>query len=279
MSVPPIWVSDVHYIYPGGAQALKGVTLTLEPGSRVAILGHNGAGKTTLARHFTGLLTPTQGEVRVGDCDTRRSAVEELSRQVGYVFQNPDDQLFAKTIREEVAFGPKNLGYGSSEVKVLVESTLELCGLNALADRHPYDIPWTKRRWAAIASVVAMDTPILVLDEPTAGQDAHGLERLRHLILQQSARGKTIIAISHHLTFCAENFTRALVLKAGEVLFDGDFLAAFCQDKLFTEAGLLLPQVTQVGLKLGLNQPVLTIPEFLAAYRQYLSDRSVIPEE
>ncbi|MCC6147105.1 MAG: ABC transporter ATP-binding protein [Anaerolineaceae bacterium] len=279
MSVPSIWVNGVSYRYPGGARALKDITLTIEPGSRVAILGHNGAGKTTLVRHFNGLLTPTQGEVWVGDFNTRRSAVEELSGRVGYVFQNPDDQLFAKTIQEEVAFGPRNLGYDSSQVKVLVQSALELCGLGALADRHPYDIPWTKRRWAAIASVVAMDTPVLVLDEPTAGQDARGLERLRHLILQQSAQGKTIIAISHHLTFCAENFIRALVLRAGEVLFDGDFLTAFCQDNLFNEADLQLPQVTQVGLKLGFKQPVLTIPEFLAAYRQYLSDRTVISEE
>ena len=229
--------------------------------------------KTTLVRHFNGLLAPTRGEVRIGGQDTRRTAVEELSRSVGYVFQNPDDQLFAKTIREETAFGPKNLGYAPDRVEALVANALELCGLASLAGRHPYDISFTKRRWVAIASVIAMDTPILILDEPTAGQDAFGLERLRDMIELLNRQGKTIITISHDLAFCAENFTRALVLRSGEILCDGDFRTAIQNHNLLDEAGLQLPQVTRLGLTLGMPRPVLKISEFLPAYREAFPDR------
>ncbi len=267
MNSPSILIEDLHYVYPDGNAALRGIHLRVEAGERLAILGHNGAGKTTLARHLNRLLVPTRGKVWIGSQETRHATVEGLSHIVGYVFQNPDDQLFAKTIRKEVAFGPRNLGYPAQRVNALVEDALKSCGLETLADRHPFDISYSKRRWVAIASVLAMDTPILVFDEPTAGQDARGLERLKDLLEELHRRGKTILTVSHDLAFCAENFERALVLKNGRVILDGGFHSVVQESSLLEEAGLKLPQVTQLADALRLPGPILKMADFLPEYR------------
>ncbi len=267
MNTPPILIEDLRHTYPGGNEALQGVNLKVQAGERLAVLGHNGAGKTTLVRHLNGLLAPTGGKVWINGLDTQHTPVENLSHSIGYVFQNPDDQLFARTIREEVAFGPHNLGFSADRVNEQVREALDACGLEGLAERHPFDISYSKRRWVAIASVVAMDTPILVLDEPTAGQDAAGLKRLQNLLDRLHRKGKTILTVSHDLAFCAENFERALVLKNGKAIFDGSFQVAVREIFLLEEASLQLPQVTQLGFLLGLSKPVLRTVDFLPEYR------------
>jgi energy-coupling factor transport system ATP-binding protein len=143
-------------------QALRGVTLTLPPGVAVAIVGENGAGKTTLVKHFNGLLRPTSGSVVVGEWDTRRYTVAKLASRVGYVFQNPDDQLFARTVIKEVSFGPKNLGRSEADAEAAARAALEAVGLADQADTHPYDLHLSQRKLLALAAVLAMHTPVIV---------------------------------------------------------------------------------------------------------------------
>lgn len=264
----PIQIRNLYHRYPNGVIALRDVSLSIAPGERVAVLGHNGAGKTTLARHLNGLLRPTHGVVLLGEWDTRQQPVERLARRVGYVFQNPDEQLFARTLRDEVAFGPRNLGYPPARTAELVAEALSQCGLSGLAEAHPYDLAWPQRRWVAIASVLAMNTPVVVLDEPTAGQDEAGLARLASLIQSLAARGRTVIVISHDLEFCSACCERWIVLQAGAVRYDGAWRAALSEPARLTEAGLHLPPLLRLVRALKWEMMVGDEAEFLDALRQ-----------
>ncbi len=153
-----ISVEDVYFSYPSGVEALRGVSLTVEAGEAVAILGENGAGKSTLAKHLNGLLRPSAGRVLIGDWDTRDHTTAQMAHRVGYVFQNPDDQLFERLVRKEVAFGPRNLGYSDAEVEQFVAQALTQVGLEAEADTHPYDLPLAQRKLLALAAVLAMQS-------------------------------------------------------------------------------------------------------------------------
>ena len=150
-----IEIKDLQFSYPAGVQALRGISLTIEPGEQVAIVGQNGAGKTTLVRHFNGLLQPTSGELRIGDWDTRKHSVAKLASRVGYVFLNPDEQLFSRDVKTEVAFGPRNLGYPNEQVEALVNEALGMTELSDKTETNPYDLSPTWRKMVAIASITA----------------------------------------------------------------------------------------------------------------------------
>src|SRR5690349_1534011 len=167
-----IEIRDLQYTYPTGVDALRGISLKIESGEQVAIVGQNGAGKTTLVKHLNGLLQPTSGQVVIGDWDTREHPVSKLARRVGYVFQNPDEQLFSKNVGAEIAFGPKNLGFESQRVESLVQDALALTELSGKTETNPYDLSTTWRKMVALASIISMDTDIVIFDEPTTGQDA-----------------------------------------------------------------------------------------------------------
>src|SRR5512142_1192954 len=177
-----IEISNLYFSYPSGVEALRGVSLTIESGEQVAIVGQNGAGKTTLVKHFNGLLLPTRGQVRIGDWNTREHSVAKLARRVGYVFQNPDEQLFSRNVGKEVAFGPRNLGYADDKVQSLVRDALEMTELADKTETNPYDLSATWRKMVALASVIAMDTEIVIFDEPTTGQDAVNIARIANAI-------------------------------------------------------------------------------------------------
>lgn len=262
-----IIVEDLHFSYPGDVQAIRGVSLGIDSGEQIALVGQNGSGKTTLVRHFNGLLKPTRGRVLVGDWDTRETTVARLAAQVGYVFQNPDEQLFCKTVQEEVTFGPRNLGYEPDKIAALVEDSLAMTELLDQKETNPYDLSPTWRKMVALASVVAMDTPVVVFDEPTTGQDAASVARIAGVIASLRERGKTVIAITHDIDFCAENFQRVIVLGQGQVLLDGAV-----QDVLDKEDTLALtyvdpPQLTRLAMRLGLPGVVRNSEEFLEAYQ------------
>jgi len=259
-------VEGVSFRYPGGVLALSEANLRVAPGETVAIVGENGAGKTTLARHLNGLLRPEAGTVWVGDWDTRQKSVAMLSRRVGYVFQNPDDQLFARTVWDEVAFGPRNLGRTAVEIEADVRLALERCGLSDAAARHPYDLAAPERRFVALAATLAMRTPALILDEPTTGLDAGGVDRLGDVVQSIRKEARTVVAITHDLDFAADHFERVVVMSRGRILADGPAREVLGQVDLLQEARIRPPQLVALALALDLPATPLTVAEFVEAY-------------
>ena len=220
-ATPSIELESVSFLYPDGTRALDAVSLRIEPGERVAIVGQNGSGKSTLARHLNGLLRPTVGRVLLDGADTRTLHVARLAGLVGLAFQNPDRQLFAGGVEAEVAFGPRNLGIRGAALDERVRTALDAVGLGNEAGSNPYDLGYSRRKLLSLASVLAMRTPVLVLDEPTTGQDARGSARVRAVVAAAAQEGRTVIAVSHDMRFVAECFRRVIVMKAGSVILDG----------------------------------------------------------
>jgi energy-coupling factor transport system ATP-binding protein len=259
-----IKVDNLHFTYPNGVTALAGVSLRITAGEKIAIVGQNGAGKTTLVRHFNGLLQPTQGSVSIGDWDTRQHSVAQLARRVGYVFQNPDDQLFARTVADEIRVGPKNLGYPPEQIETLVETAIALCELEGEQAENPYDLSPAWRKMVALASIIAMDTPILILDEPTTGQDARSIARIVRIVQTLHEQGKTVVAITHDIDFCAENFRRIVVMGEGRILLDDDPHQVFAQEEILASTYVEPPQLARLGKRLGFDEPACTVEEFIA---------------
>jgi energy-coupling factor transport system ATP-binding protein len=264
-----IVVEDLVFTYPSDVTALDGITLTIPAGQRLAIVGQNGAGKTTLVRHFNGIFQPTQGSVQIGDWNTKGRDIAALAARVGYVFQNPDEQLFARNISDEIAFGPKNLGVPKDEIAARVKRSLARSGLVGMEDTHPYHLSLSERKRVALASVLAMETPVVVLDEPTTGQDARGVALIGKVVGELQADGRTVVAITHDMDFCAENFDRVLVMADGKVIADGDPEHAFTRLDALTEAHVEPPQLERLRTELGWKDPVSTVEEFVAQLKKH----------
>jgi energy-coupling factor transport system ATP-binding protein len=262
-----IEIKDLRFTYPTGLEALKGISLTIEAGEQVAIVGQNGAGKTTLVRHFNGLLQPATGSVMIGDWDTNKYSVAKLASRVGYVFQNPDEQLFSKDVETEVRFGPRNLGYAKEKMDGLVKRALTLTELSDKTETNPYDLSPTWRKMVALSSIVAMDTPIVIFDEPTTGQDAVNVARIAHVIAELKREGKTVITITHDIDFCAENFERVIAMSKGQILLDGPARDVLGQEDILAQTYVDPPQLTRLGKRLGLKETVRNQEEFLNALK------------
>lgn len=247
-----IRVEDLGHVYPGGVVALAGVSVTFHSGELVAIVGENGAGKTTLVKHLNGLLKPTSGRVLVGETDTTRSTVASLARHVGYLFQNPDDQLFSRTVRQEVRFGPSNLGFPDEEVDRLTDEALQVTGLEDVTEENPYDLATARRKLVALASVLAMATPTVVIDEPTIGQDGAGVARLSDIVGRLADTGRSVIAITHDIDFAAETFDRMIVMSRGRIAGDAITPQMVEEFELLAEAAVDPPQLTRLGRELDL---------------------------
>jgi energy-coupling factor transport system ATP-binding protein len=246
------------HVYDQGAadtavRALDGIDLHIAAGERVALVGQNGSGKTTLVRHFNGLLRPTAGRVLVDGQDAATRRVAQLSRLVGLVFQDPDRQIFSASVRAEVEFGPRNLGLSATARRVAVEKALAAVGLEGDAETTPYDLGGARRKLLALASVLAMRTEVLVLDEPTTGQDARGVDTVRGVVEAVAAEGRTVVAISHDMRFVAEVFERVVVLHAGKVILDGPPSEVFAEPAWPALASTFLepPLPSIVGARLG----------------------------
>jgi energy-coupling factor transport system ATP-binding protein len=260
-----IEISNLYFNYPSGVKALDGISLAVDSGEQVAIVGQNGAGKTTLVKHLNGLLQPTSGQILIGDWNTREHSVAKLARRVGYVFQNPDEQLFSKNVGTEVAFGPKNLGYNGDQLQMLVKDALAMTELSDKTETNPYDLSATWRKMVALASVISMDTEIVIFDEPTTGQDAVNVARIANVIKTLGERGKTIITITHDIDFCAENFERVIALSQGKVLLDGKAHDVLGQEDILATTYVDPPQLTRLGKRLGFGETVRNQAEFLKA--------------
>jgi cobalt/nickel transport system ATP-binding protein len=218
MSVPVLDVRGVAYAYPGGHQALFGVDLHVHPGERVALLGPNGAGKTTLVLHLNGILTPGAGSVTVSGLPVTGANLLEVRRRVGIVFQDPDDQLFMPTVRDDVAFGPANLGLRGAELDDRVVEALSAVGVADLAERAPHHLSFGQRRRVAIATVLAMRPEILVLDEPSSNLDPASRRELAAILRSLDV---TVLMVTHDLPYAVELCERSIVLSEGTVVADG----------------------------------------------------------
>ncbi len=250
-----IEVQGLSHVYPGGTRALDGVDLVVPSGQRLAIVGQIGSGKTTLVRHLNGLLRPTTGRILLDGLDIRAVHVAQLARWVGLVFQDPGGQIFSSRVRGEVAFGPRAIGLRGAELEAAVDAALEAVGLAEAGATNPYDLGFSRRKLLAVASILAMGTPIVVLDEPTTGQDARGTARIRGIVADLAAAGRTVIAISHDLRFVAESFERVVVLGEGRVILDGPPEAVFAEPSwaVLASTSLEPPFASLVGARLGLG--------------------------
>ena len=262
-------LTGLVHVYPEGTRALDRIDLEIAQGEVIAIVGQNGSGKSTLALHLDGLLRPTEGSVAILGEDAASLRVAALASRVGLVFQDPDRQIFARNVRSEVAFGPSNLGHRGADLARAVDEALDAVGLASQAAANPYDLGYSRRRLLAIASILAMRTPIVVLDEPTTGQDLRGVARVRAIVAGLAAEGRTVIAISHDMRFVAETFGRVVVMRAGRVVLDRTPAEAFAESSWPTLESTYLepPLAARVGARLGMGSTPTeaTLAEALAA--------------
>jgi energy-coupling factor transport system ATP-binding protein len=241
-------IKNVSFTYPNGVAVLHGVNLQIAKGERIALLGRNGAGKSTLLRHFNGLLRPQQGQVRLHGRDIKTTAPGALAQQASIVFQDVRNQLFAATIRAEVTFGPSMCKLAAAEITRRVDTALAICGLTALADTHPYDVPVAQRRLVATAAIMALESDLIALDEPTAGLDEANITQLVTAMDHATAHGRAVVLVSHDLDFCAAQTDRVVLIQAGVVAIDArwDALTSDQLNLLQHEVGLPLGQATCV---------------------------------
>ena len=271
---PPLAVEldDVRFSYPDGVEALRSVSLRIEPGEAVAIVGQNGSGKTTLVKHLNGLLRPTSGRVLLGGSDATSESISRLAETVGFVFQNPDDQLFERSVEREASFGPRRMGLPADTVTRLVDQAIELAGLSGVRATNPYDLDLSTRKLVGLASVLATDPAVVVLDEPTTGQDGPGVARVGRIVDAIRTAGKSVIAITHDMEFAAGHFGRIVVMRRGEVAADGPPSSVFGPSNLdlLASTGLRPPPAARVAAAIGIPM----VPARAAELLELLARRS-----
>ncbi len=262
-----IKLNNVNFTYNNGFEALKSLSFEVEAGETLAIIGQNGAGKTTTVKMLNGLLKPTSGEVLIDGQSTIDTTTAKLAPTVGYVFQNPDDQIFHNIVYEEIEYGAKVQKFDAEKKSKLVRDAIELLGLEPYMNDHPYSLPYSIRKLVTVASIVAMDSDVIILDEPTAGQDTHAIKMLGTLIKELKARGKTVIVITHDMDFVAENFERTIVMANKELRYDGKTLDIFYDDQLLKLAKLEEPHLIKVSKTLNLDVRTLNVDDLANAIK------------
>ena len=242
-----ILLENVHFAYDGLYTALRGVSLQIDNGEGLAIMGTNGAGKTTLVKHLNGLLRPQVGRVIFDGVDTRNHSVAELAREVGLVMQNPDHQLFLDTVQKEILFGLKNLGFDEDDAVERCSRTMKTLGLEGLSERSPFALSGGERKRVALASVLATEPRTIVLDEPTIGQDAGQKERLAEMLNDLNKRGHAVVVVTHDIEFVIEHFPRTVAMAGGSIIADGPTNKVLSSDEVLTLCSLTRPQLTQAA--------------------------------
>lgn len=262
---PVIVVKNVHQNYKGEVEALKGVNLKIYPHDFLAVIGQNGSGKSTLVKHFNGLLKPNKGEVYINAKNTKEITVSELAQTVSYTFQNPDHQIFANTVYQEIAFGLENLGFAKDEIDEQVNIAIKEMGLLPYIHDDPYSLGKGLRQKVALASSIAMNPDVLIIDEPTTGLDYGGCVDVMEKIVKLHEKGRTIICITHEMWLVAEYASRVVVMQRGNILFDGTPRDVFSEKEILNKAFLTPPQITRLGQKLFSNKEILlTMDEFVS---------------
>ena len=251
MSAPLIQVENVAFAYDGRNDVLRNVSLAIEPGEFTAIIGNNGSGKSTLMKLILGLLKPRLGRVLVDGVDTRTARVSALAQRVGFIFQNPNDQLFADSVAEEIAFGLRNLGLPPAEVQARVEATLAQFGLTAVRDVFPRFLSRGDKQKVCIAAIVAMRPRILLLDEPTTGQDHRDARAILELAADLNRQGICILLVTHDLINVATYARRVIVMNDGDLVRDAATLDVMTDLPLLAACHLAPPQVVRLSLALA----------------------------
>ncbi len=269
---------QTRYIYPNGSVvALDGMSVEIGRGEIVGVMGQNGSGKTTFTKLLNGLLKPNSGRVIVNGHDTSHYSVQALAPHVGYVFQNPNHQLFANTVAEELAFGPRNIGLTPQEVVERVSEAADFFELGAIMQLHPYRISFPMRKLVGIASIFTMRPQVFILDEPTTGQDHKTSTVINRLILRLSERGNTVICVSHDMPLIAHVTNRALVMWDGKLIADASPREIFSDKPTMQRAHLTPPQITQLSMRMPARSDrlvALSIAELVASVQ---SDSSATP--
>lgn len=273
---PAIVVDGLTHRYPNGHLALKGVNLEITQGRITALIGRNGAGKTTLAKHLNSLLKPTSGSVTVMGVDASKRTTSEMARSVGYVFQNPEDQLFEASVFEEVAFGPRNIGMTKAQIKQSVSEAISLVDLSPHISTHPYNLTYGQRKMLCIASVLAIQPQIVILDEPNAGQDFSGLNRLGKILAELKRKNKIVIIISHDVEFVASHTDEAIVMHDGRVIANDSTRVVLSNSSILADSALRPPQVTRLAIRLsqhGIKNDAMTPEELVEDISRIVAGR------
>ena len=258
-----IQCKDLEHTYPNGVKALNGISLEIFEGEMVAIVGQNGSGKTTLAKHFNALLTPTGGEVLVNGLQTAEQGVYKIGQKVGYVFQNPDHQIFSELVYDEVAFGLKLRDVPEDEIDARVKEALEAVGLSGFEEEDPFSLTKSGRQRVAVASVLAVKPDVLILDEPTTGLDYKEQRSMMEMVKSLNANGSTIIFVTHHMWVVAEYAHKVFVIKDGQMLLSGTTREVFAQEETLKDSYLRPPHFVQFSNRLG--KTFLTPDEMISA--------------
>lgn len=239
---------NLSYTYPDGTHALKNVNMEIYKGEKVAIMGPNGAGKSTLFSHFNGLTEATSGHVEIDGKAIKydKETLLEVRQKVGIVFQNPNDQLFAPTVKEDVAFGPMNLGLQYEEVEMRVDEALKMVGMEKFRDKTPHHLSGGQQKRVAIAGIIAMRPEIMILDEPTAGLDPEGVEKVLNILNKLNSEGMSIVISSHDIEMVNGFAEKIFVLNEGEILESGDKHEIFSNKELLKKAHLKAPITTEI---------------------------------
>ncbi|MCX2456021.1 energy-coupling factor ABC transporter ATP-binding protein [Lacticaseibacillus nasuensis] len=263
-----IEVQGLSFDYPNGYRALNRINMTVDKGESVAIIGQNGAGKTTFVKMLNGLLKPSEGQVIVDGWNTTEHSTAELSHKVGYVFQNPDDQIFHSNVYDEIAFAPRTQKLEEDAVDQIVQQVATVCGLDRALDDNPYDLPYSVRKFVAIASVMALNPSMIILDEPTAGQDKRGMQIIENIINHLIDGGKSVITITHDMEFTVRNFKRVIVMAQTKKIAEGTPGEIFWNFDVLTQAKLMQPYVSRVARETGVNGQVTNISGFVDTFKQ-----------
>jgi len=267
-------VEDLVFEYPDGTRALDGVTLGIGENEFIALIGQNGSGKTTLSKCLNGILRPTRGSVRIEDLDTReRGVTKRIVTKVGYVFQNPDHQLFNNTVHKEIAYGPRNIGLDHDEVEARVREAARVCGVREeLFGEHPFFLTKGLRQRVSIASILAMRPRVIIVDEPTTGQDRRqSVEVMNFLRDLWERSGHTVAIITHEMPIVAEYARRCVVLGQGRVLLDASTREVFSRPDVLARTFVKPPQITRLAQALedrGIRRDVLSVEELLEEFQR-----------
>ena len=273
MAAPILKTENLGHVYPGNVVALDDVSLEIQPAEIIGVIGQNGSGKTTLVKHFNNLLKPTSGKMLFKGQDTASLTIQKMSGNVGYVYQNPNQQLFARTVQDELEFGPRNLGLSEEEIEERREHAIEFFKIEDLRNKHPYRIGFPLRKLVGMASIFTMQPAIFIMDEPTTGQDNITTQTVYRLIERLRQDGATVICVAHDMILLAEVVDRLIVMRDGKLIADSAPRDVFSDYELMTSSHLMPPQITELSMRLNPDQSdqdrvLLSVDEMVSAVKQ-----------